>query len=163
MKISAFIIVLLFPISAIACWDAINENIRQTGKELITKTTTIVLAKAYKKETQGTIKELVIYHFKNIKTLKGNVEKNFNITLYETTEYTEHTSFNHHKDMMFWKTHMGRIGYANESCIRPIPKFIIGETYLLFNGSKDSKASELIEDIEKDKWYNFVVNYIRSN
>jgi len=107
------------------------------------------------------VKGLVKYHFKTIEVLKGKAGKIFDTVIFENAGYTENTSYNNHSDEAFWKQGLGRVGYADDSCNKPIPKFVKGNSYLIFFDSSDSKAFELISDKEKDKWYLFVKDYLR--
>jgi len=151
---------IILPFDVSACWNALNEEITIKHETLIDQTKIIVLGKLYKKEQQGSVKQLVKYYFNTVEVLKGKAGKTFDTVMYGMSEYTENTSYNNHTDEIFWKNRMGRAGYADEGCNKPIPGFDIGETYLIFFESKDSKSFELINDKEKDKWYLFVKNYI---
>ena len=161
MKLSPIIILAFLPFNVFACWGAISEGITVKHETLIDQIKIIALGRLVKKEQQGSVKQLVKYHFQTVEILKGNIGKSFDAVLHETSGYTKHTSCNNHSDELFWERYIGRIGYTDDSCNRPIPKFIMGETYLIFFDSNDSKAYELISDRRNDKWYLFVKNHIK--
>lgn len=130
--------------------------------ELISRTTTIALAKVLRAEVAKDGFS-VIYTFQTTRPLKGTPQKQFQVQGYPAVE-GEDRQFNDHVDSTFWTNFGGRI--HNDTDCQIHPSFSVGGTYLIFlDQPYHVKSFEIIMRAQgnadtKDKWLQFVESRI---
>jgi len=122
--------------------------------DLIEKSKTIVLVKLNSVELDQSSTKYIL---SPIKTLKGKSEE---IVFWSHSKKHYENDFNFHSDGEFWMPKIGRSEFPCCIC-GPDHTFVEGQMYLLFPDAMGSmKSGEIIRDIEKDEWYQYVLERI---
>ncbi len=182
MRVFFILILCVFPMQAFACYVTPPEQIAPID-ELISRTNNIVVARVIeaKLTSYRSFPEyhVVDYKFENVESLKGQVDKTFNILGSNTSPYKKQTAFvkpldnnvkmfskkwfeqtEYHNDETFWKSDIGRVSHEPTCNIRP--DFLVGQTYLIFlDKPYHQKSFELMpQGLSTDKWYEYVKNKV---
>jgi hypothetical protein len=159
MRFAILVLAAVLAADAAACEVTPPEQ-RVSSKELIARTSNIVLAQVAKAELIADHE--VRYTFKRITALSGSSDQIF--TLMGSPAIGEHQigTFDHHADPIFWSKG-GRS--PNDTDCQIHPAFSVGGTYLLFlDKPYHIKSFEQIirthgDKDTKDKW----LQYVESN
>ena len=148
--------VLSFP--AFGCFAPPPEQVT-APEDLIQRTENIVLAEVIEaKSPLGTYE--VTYTFQTVRTLKGDVSGEFQITGYPSIGEGSNRNFDHHNDEGFWSSGAGRSPNHTDCAIHPT--FSVGGTYLVFlDHPYHVKSFEAIirthgDSEKRDKWLRYV-------
>ena len=145
--------------TAWACFATPKEQI-VPAKELIERTKTIVLAKVEKAEVLEADSIGVRYHFREIRSLKGDAPETFTIDGVSSAYSGPMGNSDHHYDKDFWKDHGGRSWHDTDCVI--YPSFVVGGIFLIFlEEPYHRKSFELIVRTHggkgiRDKWLTWV-------
>ena len=127
---------------------------------LIDNSSNIFLAKLVKTKMINTYTTIKSYEYSLIpvKELKGHFEDT--VQFYSHRTGYDSTSFDNHKDTLFWKQNIGRSDWPCCIC-GPDFSFVENEVYLLFpNHFGAFKSAEIIRDSVNDEWYKYVLGRI---
>lgn len=142
-----------------ACFSTPDEQI-VPAKELIDRTKTIVLATVEKAEIIEKDSIAVRYHFREIRSLKGDAPGTFTLDGVSSAYSGPMDNFEHHYSEAFWEDGGGRSWHDTDCVI--YPSFSVGGIFLIFLEEPfHRKSFELIirthggEGV-RDKWLTWV-------
>ena len=145
--------------TAWACFATPEEQI-VPAKMLLDRSRTIVLAKVEKAEILGRDSISVRYHFREIRSLKGDAPETFTIDGVSSAYGDSLDDFEHHYSEDFWADAGGR-SWNDTDCVI-YPSFAVGGTFLVFlDKPYHRKSFEIIirthggEGV-RDKWLTWV-------